>query len=125
MYKDNSDLDLKDQMITGKVTFNLIFDFLLFSEKIVNSLDLNLVQMTLSLRVLSYHQGLYRTKEKGTFDFSLKGVSTGSPPPLFDFLGGENTHKVVIRAHKKFGQKRTNRYKVMVKNPKKYFYYGF
>ena len=30
MYKDNSDLDLKDQMITGKVTFYLIFDFLLF-----------------------------------------------------------------------------------------------
>ena len=58
-------------------------------------------------------------------DLNLKGVITGSPPPLFDFIGGENTYKEVIRAYKKFGQKRTNRYKVMVKNPKKYFYYGF
>ena len=55
----------------------------------------------------------------------IRGVGTGSPPPLFDFIGGENTYKEFFRAHKKFGSKRTNRYKVMVKNPKKYLYYGF
>ena len=62
---------------------------------------------------------------KQYYMYIIKGVSTRSPPPLFGLIGDENTYKEVIRAHKKFGQKRTNRYKAMVKNPKKYFYYGF
>ena len=55
----------------------------------------------------------------------VKGVSTRSPPPIFDSISDEKACKEVIRAHKKFGQKRTNRFRAMVKNSKKYFNYGF
>ena len=55
----------------------------------------------------------------------IKGVSTRSPSPIFDSIGGKKTAKEVIRAYKKFGPKRTNRLKAMLKNSKKYFGYGF
>ena len=42
----------------------------------------------------------------------VKRVSTRSPPPIFDSIGGQKTAKEVIRAYKKFGPKRTNRLKL-------------
>ena len=56
---------------------------------------------------------------------NIKGVSTWSPPPIFDSISDEKACKEVIRAHKKFGRKRTNRFRAMVKNSKKVFNYGF
>ena len=48
----------------------------------------------------------------------VKGVSTRSPPPIFDSTSGKKAYKQVIRAHKKFVPKRTNRFTAMVKNAK-------
>ena len=55
----------------------------------------------------------------------IKGVSTRLPTSIFDLISGEKAYKQVIRAHKNFGQKRTNRFKAMVENSKKYFDFGF
>ena len=55
----------------------------------------------------------------------IKGVSTRPPSPVSGSISGEKAYKQVIRAHEKFGSKRTNRLKVMVKNSKNNFDYGF
>ena len=55
----------------------------------------------------------------------FEGLGTTSPPPLLDLIDVEKTHREVIRAHKKFGLKWTNRFKTIVKNSKLRFDCGF
>ena len=62
---------------------------------------------------LSHSKGEKGSRNHTYRGFTVKGVGTGSPLPLFDFTNGKMTHNQVIRGHKKFGSKWTNRLKTM------------